>query len=108
MEMDMKQIERKGKRLTDLKPGESAIMKALDSKSKIRRRLFDLGFLCGTSIKCLTKSPLGDPIAYIVRGTVIALRKEDAFCVLIEENDKGQSFDIDKKLYRNEGKYEPK
>lgn len=88
MEMDMKQI--KGKRLTDLKPGESAIMKALDSKSKIRRRLFDLGFLCGTPIKCLTQSPLGDPIAYIVRGTVIALRKEDAFCILIEEKDRGQ------------------
>ncbi|HBS59449.1 MAG TPA: ferrous iron transport protein A, partial [Firmicutes bacterium] len=33
--------------------------------------------------ECLRRSPAGDPTAYLVRGTVIALRKEDASCVYI-------------------------
>lgn len=42
------------------------------------RRLGDLGFVQGTGIACLYRSPAGDPTAYGIRGTVIALRKQDA------------------------------
>lgn len=41
-----------------------------------RTRLLDLGFVPGTVVSRLMESPLGDPIAYQVRGTVIALRSE--------------------------------
>jgi len=53
------------------------IMK-LDFTGNIRRRFLDLGFTVGTKITAAFKSPSGDPVAYIVRGTVIALRNEDA------------------------------
>lgn len=42
------------------------------------RRLGDLGFVQGTGITCLYRSPAGDPTAYGIRGTVIVLRKQDA------------------------------
>jgi len=41
-----------------------------------RRRMMDLGILPGTVIQAELVSPGGDPIAYRVRGALIALRKE--------------------------------
>ncbi|MEE3258464.1 MAG: iron dependent repressor, metal binding and dimerization domain protein [Candidatus Latescibacterota bacterium] len=43
-----------------------------------RRRLMDLGVLPGTVIEAEMKSPSGDPTAYIIRGALIALRREQA------------------------------
>ena len=41
-------------------------------------RLLDLGFVAGTPVEVEMVSPAGDPTAYRVRGTVIALRREQA------------------------------
>ena len=71
--------------LTHLKPGEWAVIRAVDSESGIRRRLLDMGMIEGTKIECVLKSPYGDPTAYCVRGAVVALRNEDSDCVVIEK-----------------------
>ncbi len=42
-----------------------------------RRRLLDLGLIPGTTVVAKRKSPSGDPIAFLIRGTVLALRKEE-------------------------------
>ena len=70
--------------LTELKEGEMAKVERLLSTGSIRRRLQDLGFISGTSIKCLQKSPGGDPVAYKIKGAVIALRSEDANKIIIK------------------------
>ena len=44
----------------------------------------DLGLIRDTIIHSLRKSPSGDPTAYEIRGSVIALRAEDAAKILIE------------------------
>ena len=41
-------------------------------------RLHEMGWIPGTTVIPLFKSCLSDPIAYSVKGTTIALRKEDA------------------------------
>ena len=51
---------------------------SLDFSGVLRRRFLDLGFTVGTKVIPAFKSPAGDPVAYIVRGTVIALRNDDA------------------------------
>lgn len=51
---------------------------ALDFSGNLRRRFLDLGFSVGGKVHSAFKSPSGDPVAYIVRGTVIALRDVDA------------------------------
>lgn len=56
---------------------------SLKSKGIQRRRMLDLGLVSGTYIKTLQKSPSSDPVAYLIKGTVIALRKEDAKNILI-------------------------
>ena len=66
--------------LAGLLPGEQARVISLSAacRGAERRRLFDLGFVPGTLIEVEMISPSGDPIAYRVRGTVIALRREQA------------------------------
>ena len=46
--------------------------------------MLDLGLVEGTNVEALHKSPSGDPVAYFIRGAVIALRGEDAKKVRIE------------------------
>ncbi len=41
-----------------------------------RRRILDLGVINGTEIETLYKSPSGNPVAYLIRGAVIALRSD--------------------------------
>jgi Fe2+ transport system protein FeoA len=64
--------------LDHLQPGERAVVTQLASTGLNRRRMMDLGILPGTQIEIEMKSPLGDPVAYRVRGAVIALRREQA------------------------------
>lgn len=55
-----------------------------DLGRNIEGRLRDIGFLEGEEIQCTNVSMLGDPIAYLVRGCVIALRREDGRCVSVK------------------------
>ena len=70
--------------LNALKPGQQAIVRALTSQGLERRRLMDLGLLPGTLVAVELTSPLGDPTAYLVRGTLVALRREQAARIEIE------------------------
>lgn len=70
--------------LDNLCLGEKCKVKYLTAEGNIRRRMLDLGIVQDTEIEALTKSPSGDPIAYLIRGAVIAIRKEDAEMIFIE------------------------
>ncbi len=63
--------------------GQTAVVKELRSDGSMRRRMLDIGLIEGTQVECLQKSPAGDPIAYLIRGAVIALRSEDSAAVLV-------------------------
>lgn len=49
----------------------------------IKKRIYDLGMLENTIIEPLYKSPFNDPTAYLVRGSVIALRNSDAKKIIV-------------------------
>lgn len=57
-------------------PGQSARIQALSGKDTARLR--DLGFVENELVTCLFPSVFGDPVAYRVRDTVVALRGRDA------------------------------
>lgn len=69
--------------LSALADGQSGRISSVTLTGPIRRRLRDLGMIEGTKIKCLQKGPSGDPIAFFVRGTAIAIRRKDASCIHI-------------------------
>ncbi|MBR6504903.1 MAG: ferrous iron transport protein A [Clostridia bacterium] len=64
--------------LDNLQMNKNAKIDSLCCNSSIRRRLLDLGFVPDTNITPIFKSVSGDPTAFEIRGTIIALRKEDA------------------------------
>lgn len=64
--------------------GKKARVKSLVSDGTIRRRMLDLGLINDTEVEALQKSPSGDPVAYQIRGAVIALRTEEASKILVE------------------------
>jgi len=72
--------------LADLAPGE--VGRVLDlspaCRGPQRRRLLDLGVVKGTEITAEMVSAAGDPVAYLIRGALIALRRGQAEWVLVE------------------------
>lgn len=72
--------------LSRLKVGQSGTVVSVNAKGSILRRLLDIGIVAGTKVRCVLKSPLGDPIAYLIRGAVIALRVEDAVKIIVKTN----------------------
>ncbi len=72
--------------LNTLSPGEHGQVVALSPRLRgaDRRRMMDLGILPGTTIEVEMTSPSGDPTAYKVRGALIALRKEQARLIQVE------------------------
>lgn len=53
----------------------------LDEHTK--KRIYDLGMIENTVIEALYRSPFNDPTAYLVRGTIIAIRNEDAKKIIV-------------------------
>ena len=70
--------------LPGLRAGQRARVLRLENRGPMRRRLRDLGLVEGTELRCLGRSPMGDPAAYEIRGAVIALRDADSGRVLVE------------------------
>ncbi|HVQ41026.1 MAG TPA: metal-dependent transcriptional regulator [Vicinamibacterales bacterium] len=72
-------------RLSDLMDNAPAEVVGLDEACQgfSRRRLMDLGFTDGARIRPFLKTFAGDPRAYEVRGTLIALRRDQAAHILV-------------------------
>jgi len=68
-----------------LKIGSAATVTKIYSTNAERRRLLDLGILPGTRIENVMPSPLGDPVAYRIRSAVVALRREQAQLIEVQE-----------------------
>lgn len=69
--------------LNKIPVGKKARVSQLTSNGATRRRLLDLGIIDGTEIEPLFKSPSGNPVAYSVRGAVIALRTDESDRILV-------------------------
>lgn len=70
--------------LNMLPPGSSGKVRVINAEGGARRRMLDLGLIDGTKVEALRKSPLGDPVAFQIRGAVIALRREESSKILVE------------------------
>jgi ferrous iron transport protein A len=69
--------------LSTLPPGSSARIASVDLASPAGQRLADLGFLPHTEIRVVRRAPLGDPVAYELRGYRLCLRRAEAGLVLV-------------------------
>lgn len=70
--------------LNSMRVGDKVVVRKLDIEESMKRRLLDIGLVEGTEVECALKSPFGDPIAYFIRGALIAIRSNDASSILVE------------------------
>ncbi|MCB0371450.1 MAG: FeoA domain-containing protein [Muricauda sp.] len=72
-------------RLSDLQPNETATIVGLSSycRGLQRRRLMDFGIVPGNTITAELESASRDPIGYRILGTTIAIRKDQANLIFI-------------------------
>jgi DtxR family Mn-dependent transcriptional regulator len=75
--------------LADLDRGQAGHITALRMSGLRRRRLLDLGFTPGARVECALRGPLGEPTGYRIRGTLVALREEEARRIEIERLSEG-------------------
>ena len=74
-------------KLNDITVGQTAFVCSLEQNGAMRRRLLDLGFTENAAVRCIGRSPFGDPSAFLVRGAVIALRSADAATVSVRTDE---------------------
>lgn len=65
-------------KLSALQEGEGGYVSEIKADRAMLARLTDLGLVRGTYVRCLLRSPAGDPCAYLIRGALIALRRSAA------------------------------
>ncbi len=66
--------------------GEKVRILDLKCEGAYRRRLLDLGLIPGTEVRAVMMSPLGSPMAYEIRDSIIALRLEDASKIIVRQD----------------------
>ena len=70
--------------LKDGKPGMSLKILQID-ESPLKQRLMSMGMIPGTKVTVLRSAPMGDPIAIGIRSYNLALRREDAALISVEQ-----------------------
>jgi ferrous iron transport protein A len=71
--------------LADLHEGETGVLEALDLPEDVALRLMELGFLPGTEVRAGKAAPGGDPRVFRVDGSEIALRRETAVHLYLQQ-----------------------
>lgn len=71
--------------LDTLEDNETAKVLKIETDNDIKRRLWDLGLTQNATITRLGNSPLGDPIAFLIKNTVIALRIVNCKQITVEK-----------------------
>jgi ferrous iron transport protein A len=78
-------MENSSLKLTEIALGKKVRVVELLSKGLSRQRMLDLGIVPNTIIYVLRRSPFGDPTAYLIRDTCIALRDDEAENIMVKD-----------------------
>ena len=71
--------------LTDLPPGQTAVIEKILIPPEHRGRLLEMGLLVGTPVELVRFAPMGDPVELKVRGYHLTIRKHDAEQIIISQ-----------------------
>ena len=74
--------------LSELEPGQNAIVESVGGSGSIRRHLLDMGLTPNALVTLQKIAPMGDPIQITVRGFELTLRLEEANNVCVTLSDK--------------------
>lgn len=78
-------------RLSDLKPGEKAVVVKIHGHGAFRKRVIEMGFVRGREITALQTAPLRDPVKYRLMGYEVSLRLSEAHLVEVLKIDSNEA-----------------
>ena len=81
--------ERPFRILSQVPPGSEAIVASVRGPRALRRRLMDIGLVPGAHVRVLRRAPLGDPVEVSMKGCLLALRREEAGEIFVNEGRHG-------------------
>lgn len=73
-------------KLDNISVGSLVKVEDLYSTGPLRERMLALGLTKGARVEVIRKGPSGDPTVYDIRGTMIALRKEEASLIAVSNS----------------------
>jgi Fe2+ transport system protein FeoA/Mn-dependent DtxR family transcriptional regulator len=73
----------------ELAVGSRARVVELTGSGKLQRRMLSMGFVPGSEVTVVRQSPLGDPLQYRVKKASVALRRDEANTLLVQQLGKG-------------------
>lgn len=79
-------------RLSELLPGDEAIIVKVLGHGSFRRRLAEMGFVKGKKVKVIKCAPLQDPIEYEIMGYNISLRRSEAELIQVISVEEAAAF----------------
>ena len=86
-------------RLSELPTGERAVIAKVGGHGSFRKRLIEMGFIAGKTVRVVLNAPLRDPIEYEVLGYKVSLRREEARTIeVISEEEARQHIAVEHSL----------
>lgn len=70
--------------LQTIRPGQSATIIRVGGIASLRRRFAEMGIVAGEVIRVDRVAPLGDPVAYRIKGYRLSLRREEAAQIAVQ------------------------
>lgn len=75
-------IQNKDKmKLSELAPGQEGVILRVAGHGAFRRRMMEMGFVKGRTVKVMLEAPLSDPVKYSIMGYEVSLRRSEASLV---------------------------
>ena len=65
-------------KLSELKPGESAVITKVGGSGSLRQHFLDMGLIPDAKLMLIKLAPMGDPMEFMVHGYELSIRKDDA------------------------------
>ncbi|MBP3202939.1 MAG: ferrous iron transport protein B [Bacteroidales bacterium] len=86
-------------KLADLQTGERAVIVRVHGHGSFRKRLIEMGFIQGKTVRVVLNAPLKDPIEYEIIGYKVSLRREEAKLIdVVTEADAREALVSDEHL----------
>ncbi len=65
-------------KLSELKPGESAVITKVGGSGSLRQHFLDMGIIPDAKLTLIKLAPMGDPMEFMIHGYELSIRKDDA------------------------------
>ena len=65
-------------KLSELKPGESAVITKVGGSGSLRQHFLDMGLIPDAKLTLIKLAPMGDPMEFMIHGYELSIRQDDA------------------------------